>query len=177
MTEQIVWRSPDSIILTRGSEPFGELLNMTRGFPINWGKMWKSSEALYQAARFPDSEQIQEDIRASTNGFTAKLVAKANISHTRDDWDDIRVAVMRQVLEAKYTQHKKIREIIADTGTRDIVEQSKRDGFWGACQSDVARGWLGLNMLGQLWMDIRSGIPKQDERIYLPGASLDAFFI
>jgi type I restriction enzyme S subunit len=171
-----VYNPAECIVLTRGKEPFGELLNMTAGFPIEWdNRIWKSSEALYQAARFPDLFQIQEDIRNASNGFTAKLVAKAHAILTRPSWmEGIRVHAMRQVLGLKYTQHERIREVLAETGTKVIVERSHRDHFWGA--TPCGDMLLGENMLGQLWIDIRTNIPQQVGQNYLPGATLDAFF-
>lgn len=173
-----VWHAENAVIIRKGSDPFGELLNMTRGFPLTWdGRVWKSSEALYQAARFPDNFQLQEEIRNATNGFTAKLVAKAHKSETRAGWDDhINVRAMRQVLGIKYTQHEKIRELIAGTGTRDIIEWSTRDQFWGAKQLNGSV-FEGQNILGKLLMDLRTGIPRQGHSAYLPGASLDEFAV
>ena len=82
------WHPDNSIFIRRGSDPCGELLNMTGGFPIVWNnQVWKSTEALYQAARFPDPglNHLREDIRHATNGFTAKLIAKKNALLTRED--------------------------------------------------------------------------------------------
>jgi ribA/ribD-fused uncharacterized protein len=158
------------VVLTNGKSPFGELLNMTGGLPIKWNdKVWKSSEALYQAARFPDHPSIQEDIRQASNGFTCKLVAKSSASKTRPDWMNIRVYVMDVVLRLKWQQHALVRDALKRTEDRDIIEYSKRDQFWGAREDSMA-GWVGENQLGKLWMLIRGSTTN-----YLPGVTLDEF--
>lgn len=163
-------------MLTNGKSPFGELLNMTGGFPIEHdNRVWKSSEALYQAARFPDDHDIQEDIRNASNGFTAKLIAKKHAAETRDGWIDkqINVRAMAQVLRLKFDQHEAIRKVLYQTGDLPIVEQSKRDSFWGAKrEGDLL---VGQNMLGSLWMILRNVEGAFDSTLMLPGASLDAF--
>lgn len=166
-----MYENYEQVILTNGKSPFGELLNMTGGFPIKWnGLVWKSSEALYQAARFPDYPSIQEDIRQATNGFTCKLVAKSNTSKTRLDWMHIRLYVMDAVLRLKWEQHTIIRLTLEKTCDREIIEHSKRDQFWGA-RDEGPYGWVGENQLGKLWMMIRGST-----RSYLPGQTIDEFF-
>ena len=172
-----VWYPSDSIILTRGRDPFGELLNMTGGFPLEWaGKTWKSSEALYQAARFPDDESIQEEIRGANNGFTAKLIAKAHHVETRSDWETggVRLSAMIQVCTLKMEQHQRVRLALALTEHKPIVERSKRDQFWGTKPQEDGT-LVGDNMLGKIWMNLRFGRLMEYDKT-LPGNIISDFF-
>ncbi len=169
----------ECIVIRKGSDPFGELLNMTGGFPVVWdNRTWKSTEALYQAARFPDNFKLQEEIRHASNGFTAKLVAKAHANETRDGWieDKINVRAMLQCLGLKYTQHEAIREVIARVAGRQIVEFSTRDDFWGA-KPQPNGTLIGKNVLGQMWTGIARGIPMQPMESALPGVTIDQFVV
>ncbi len=57
---------------------------------------------------------------------------------------------MRQALEAKFTQHDDLRNLLLSTGTAKLVEHTPNDDYWG----DGGNG-LGKNMLGRLLMEVR----------------------
>lgn len=42
----------------------------------------------------------------------------------RDDWLDVNIEAMDQVLEAKFTQHPALRDMLLGTGDRELVEAS-----------------------------------------------------
>ena len=76
-------------------------------------------------------------------------------SYTRKGWDKVRVRIMRWCLRVKLAQNwVKFGELLLSTERRPIVEESHKDGFWGAKpQSD---GTLeGANVLGRLLMELR----------------------
>lgn len=113
------------------------------------GKLWQTTEALYQAMKFVE-EDIREKIRLAPNPKTAKNIAWANsISHP--DWEEAKVDIMLRILTMKAQQHKSIRDLLESTGDRDIIEVSKKDAFWGTGPNND-----GQNMLGKLWMRVRA---------------------
>jgi ribA/ribD-fused uncharacterized protein len=152
-----------SCVFRKGTDEWGMFGNMTGGYPLyHHGVLWKSSEALYQAARFPDHPDIQEAIRNATNGFTAKLIAKAKIHHTREDWMDVNIPAMVEALYAKIGSNPKLWDVLEKTNDRDIVEHSgKGDTFWGTKLLDdhgetgKVNLYRGQNVLGKCWMFIR----------------------
>lgn len=156
-TELSTYDSNSCITFHKGTDEFGCLGNMTGGFPfVIKGVIWKSSEAFYQALRFPNHLDIQHDISQATNGFTAKLVAKANKDKTRKDWLDVRVTAMLLAMRHKWLCHVGVRNKIMHT-MAPIVELSKKDDFWGAWPVDeISNEIVGRNVLGKLWMHIRS---------------------
>ena len=84
-----------SIVFWKTTEKWGELSNMTSGFPLFINDSFiPSSEALYQACRFPDYPEIQKMVIGQPNAMYAKRVAQQNESYTRKDWYQYRVLIM-----------------------------------------------------------------------------------
>lgn len=138
------------------AEEFGKLSNMANHMPIVVdGVQWKSSEALYQALRFPHLPEVQEDIRQAGNAFLAKQVAYEHVKETRPDWDDVKVDAMKWVVTLKKDQNADFDHVLHSTIGRDIVELSARDAFWGAKpQGDKL---VGRDVLGDILTQLRDG--------------------
>ena len=129
---------------------------MHRGFPIQHGdRLWKASEGLYHALRFPGQTEIHDAINACENAYEAKLKAYEYIDQTRPDWQDVKVGFMEDVLRLKIEQHSALDIILDLTFDLEIVEKSSKDDFWGA-KPDGNGNLVGENVLGLLWMLIRS---------------------
>ena len=144
---------------TKVALPYGWLGNMSP-FPLNFGgKEWRTSEALFQALRFKD-ESIQELIRAEKSPMGAKFVMKANKEHiTTEPHSKKDVMNMKMCLRLKLEQHPQLVQELIDTGDKLIIEDVTARGdkggnlFWGAMLVDGK--WVGENMLGKLWMELR----------------------
>lgn len=139
------------------TEKHGGLSNMAGGFPllVNDTTIW-SSEALYQACRFPLSPEIQKIILAERSAMTAKMKSKKyRREHTRPDWDAIKVKLMKWCLRVKLAQNwQRFGEVLRSTGDKPIVEESQKDDFWGAKRSEEGK-LIGMNVLGRLLMELR----------------------
>lgn len=121
-------------------------------------------EVVWLSGRFPTSEHVYhwekfrrtnptvaEQIRFAPSAHEAFKLAERSKSSRRKDWDEVKVDVMREILRAKVDQHEYVRRKLLATGDRALIEDSWRDDFWGwGPQRD------GQNMLGNLWMEIRS---------------------
>ncbi len=167
----------------RKKDSFWELSNMAGGMPLYFDNTkWNSSEQLYQASKYypdavciPDSSKtknniianVVERIKAQANARGAKMTQKCAVKAglVRHDWDDpnheVRILSMLWVLELKL-YHNRISlnntpsfgEILKATGTRPIVEVSRKDFFWGC--KDTGNGTLeGQNVLGKLLEIVR----------------------
>lgn len=117
--------------------------------PYN-GRIWMTSEHAYQAAKFEDKEVI-DLIHESLSAHDSKKVAQVYKNKIRKDWEDVKIAVMEDIIRAKIETHPYVREKLLGTGDREIIEDSHQDSFWG-------RGidFKGRNELGKVWMKIRS---------------------
>lgn len=146
----------DCVVFHKTKEAFGGLSNMAAGFPLDVaGVPVRTSEALYQACRFPHKPDLQSQIISERSPMAAKMRGKPFRNETRADWDDVRVAIMRWCLRVKLLQNwTTFSKLLAETGDRPIVEQSRKDRFWGAVPiaSDTLEG---QNVLGRLLMELR----------------------
>ncbi len=124
--------------------------------PVTYNdRLWKTTEALFQALRFRDRD-IRELIRAQASPFTAKLKAKAEKAKMIIEPGSVKdVDNMRLVLKLKIDQHPKLKDELLQTGTATIIEDcsKRRSSIWGAQLKDGK--WVGDNLLGKLWMELR----------------------
>jgi len=136
-------------------EPFGGLSNMAGGYVIRMGDVIvRTSEHLYQAFRFFDPE-IQKLVLAPPSPMTAKMVAKKHKHLTRSDWEEVKVPIMEWVVELKLLNNMATFGplLLSALSKNEIVEISKKDGFWGAIpMKNDPRYAQGVNALGRiLW--------------------------
>jgi ribA/ribD-fused uncharacterized protein len=144
-----------SVVFSKTNEKFGGLSNMCRGFPlvVN-GIQFRTSESLYQSCRYPDHPEVQRFVIDQTSPMMSKRVPNRS-QLTRPDWDEVRVQVMRWCLRVKLSQHlDRFGGLLWSTDRRPIVEESRKDEFWGSKPTED--GFLvGSNVLGRLLMELR----------------------
>ena len=89
--------------------------------------------------------------------MTAKMKSKPHRKDSRPDWDEVRYKVMRWCLRVKLAQnYAEFGRLLLATRDRPIVEQSRKDDYWGAKLADEAGDTLiGQNVLGRLLMELR----------------------
>lgn len=145
-----------AIIFRKTNEAFGGLSNMAPGFPLQVNALRiRTSEALYQACRFPHMPDVQLRILRESSPMTAKMRSKPFRKDSRPDWDDVRIAIMRWCLRMKLACNwDKFSRLLIETGERPIVEESRKDAFWGAKPIDDET-LEGCNVLGRLLMELR----------------------
>jgi ribA/ribD-fused uncharacterized protein len=128
------------------------------------GVIWPSSEHFFQASKFLNND-IAEKIRVSKSPFEAAQLGRTRSTPIRDDWEDIKIEIMRLALEKKFYQYHDLKIKLLDTGEMVIVEHTANDHYW----ADGGDG-TGKNMLGFLLMELRQKIKKQfpNEQWILP---------
>lgn len=152
----------DRINFSKNKDPFGWLSNMSP-YPIKLGDVeYRTSEALFQALRFTD-EKIKEAIRAEKSPMSAKMVMINNEkSLAIEKYSKQDIMNMKMCLKLKIDQHPHLKEELINTGDLIICEDVTSRGdkgsnlFWGAMLKDGE--WVGENMLGNLWMELRKTI-------------------
>ena len=152
-----------SVVFLKTNERFGGLSNMAPGFPLRVnGVRIRTSEALYQACRFPHLPDVQRKIIDEHSPMTAKMRSKPFRKDSRPDWDAVRVKIMRWCLRVKLAQNwREFGRLLMATADRPIVEQSRKDDFWGAKVAEDG-SLVGMNVLGRLLMELREQL-KGDE--------------
>jgi ribA/ribD-fused uncharacterized protein len=130
-----------------------------------------TTEALYQACRFPDYPEIQEEIVKQKSPMAAKMKSKPHrIKCTRADFEEEKAAIMYWCLRVKLACNSTgFGNLLKRTGTRAIVEVSHKDLFWGTKEDKSnPNNVIGANVLGQLLMELRSFyLENQVSKAYL----------
>ena len=158
------YEGESSIVFRKTGERYGGLSNMAAGFPlvVN-GIQIRTSEALYQACRFPHLPDVQRLVIDQASPMAAKMRSKPFRKQSRSDWDTVRVKVMRWCLRVKLSQNwERFGALLKATGDRPIVEESAKDDFWGAHLLEDGR-LAGHNVLGRLLMELRDELASRPE--------------
>ena len=121
-------------------------------FKVEWnGYLFSSVEEAYQAASFMGSdEELVEKIKKSHSADEAQRIAYANRDKRREDWDDVKISIMEELLRLKIEQNPYVKKKLLQTEDYMIVEGSPKDDFWG-----WESNRNGQNNLGKLWMKLR----------------------
>ncbi|MDJ0612666.1 MAG: NADAR family protein [Rhizobiaceae bacterium] len=155
---------PETIKFYRVKDPYGCFSNFSP-HPISIQMKWPTSEHYFQAMKFQDFE-IHMRILQTQSPMEAAKVGRDRSLPLRQDWEDVKVDIMRQALQAKISQHADVRTALLSTGDATIVEHTKNDSYW----ADGGDG-TGQNMLGKLLMEIRDFLNCDgpfDELAYAP---------
>ena len=147
------------ITFTKVALQYGWLGNMSP-YPIIYeNKLWRTTEALFQALRF-DDDNIRELIREQKSPMAAKMIAKKYRDQiTIDPLGPIDYANMVTCINLKIEQHPILLEMLLETNDSMIIEDVTSRGsrgsnlYWGAMKN--GEDWVGQNKLGEIWMSIR----------------------
>lgn len=130
-------------------DDYGEFSNFA-DFPIRVkGEVWPTSEHYFQAQKFEDASYRKKIRKAKTPMIAARL-GRDRSKKLRRDWESVKVGVMRDALNAKFTQHARLLDLLLSTGDLKLIEHTANDSYWG----DGGDG-SGRNMLGRLLMELR----------------------
>lgn len=155
------YRRESSVVFLKTKEAFGGLSNMAGGFPLSVnGIHILTSEALYQACRFPHLPHVQRLIILQKSPMTAKMKGKPHRGNSRRDWNDVCVPIMHWCLQVKLAQNwDRFSSLLLETRDRPIVEESRRDDLWGAKPVDE-QTLIGRNVLGRLLVELRESVRR-----------------
>lgn len=112
------------------------------------GQRYPTSEHAFQAAKTLSPVRRRYIAGLPTPGQAKRAGRELNL---RPMWDDIKIAVMEEILRKKFADPD-LREMLIDTHPRRLVEGNTwGDTFWGV---DINLG-DGQNYLGKLLMKLR----------------------
>ncbi|WP_169301445.1 NADAR family protein [Pontimicrobium aquaticum] len=147
---------------------YGSLSNMAPNYPIHInGTILRTTEALYQALRFPNYPEIQKEIIQYASPISAKKFGRRHLNKTRSDWNQIRFKVMKFCIELKLYQNYDIfSKMLLATKDLPIVEYTDKDKVWGATLE--GEYYVGTNALGRLLMELREKVKNDKFELIIP---------
>lgn len=136
---------------------YGEFSNFA-SFPfILDGQEWPTSEHYFQAQKFED-EAYREKIRTTSSPIIAARLGRSRKIRIRQDWESVKVDVMRNAVRAKFLAHAELKSLLLSTGDEEIVEAAARDSFWGYGADGSGKNWL-----GRLLMEVREELREHEQ--------------
>ena len=124
------------------------------------GVVYATVEAAYQAQGFVKTAPgVAYRIFEAPSAYEAKMIAHVNNDLRREDWDDVKAAIMESLLRAKLQQHPYVKQKLLENGDCPLVEDSPTDSFWG-CGADRQ----GRNEMGKLWMKLRAELRQTHDQ-------------
>eukprot|EP00298_Acanthocystis_sp_HF-20_P011360 c19354_g1_i1.p1 GENE.c19354_g1_i1~~c19354_g1_i1.p1 ORF type:complete len:242 (-),score=78.97 c19354_g1_i1:19-744(-) len=177
-----------TILFFDEKKEFGELSNFWKmSHPLIFeGEEYKTSEHLYQAMRYIIAEQTPEiveyirEIRTAKTPYMSKILANQDVSDKRYEWRrklieiidkyydhvsiapqwfDVNIDAMRHILRLKFTTDQKCKDLLINTGSNLLAENSPYDDFWG-----LGRDGDGENWLGKILVEIREELKNSKEK-------------
>lgn len=125
------------------------------GIETDDGVRVPTAEHDYQAGKFEDPE-LRVQIYEAEDGYEAKKVAKRlenNGAHVREDWEEVRIDRMRNVVAKKFANGSRLAHLLIETGNEKLVEGNTWDDtFWGVSPPGSHNG---QNWLGRILMERR----------------------
>jgi len=112
-------------------------------------------------ARLAGDAEAVGKILAAPHPGAAKALGRQVRGFDEQRWAEHRFDVVVAANMAKFGQHPQLRDFLADTGSRVLVEASPLDRVWGIGlaaddeQATTPERWPGLNLLGFALMEVR----------------------
>jgi len=104
-------------------------------------------EHAFQASKTRITVERIAIAQATTPGRAKRAGRKVAL---RADWEDVKLAVMEELVQDKFDRHPDIRQKLIETGDVPLEEGNHwGDTFWGVCNG------VGLNHLGRILMTVR----------------------
>jgi len=102
------------------------------------------------------SERSRKRIRDADTPYLAKKRGRS--VNIREDWEEVKVDIMRKGLKAKFTQNESLKQKLLKTGDAYLEEGNDwGDTFWGV---DLDTG-KGQNHLGKMLMKLRDDLRNE----------------
>lgn len=118
------------------------------------GVTWPTVEHYYQAMKTENCIEREKIRKASGPSIAKKMGREVKL---RNNWESIKLNVMRNALTYKFNQNPDLKQKLIDTGDAMLMEcNTWHDNIWGNCQCSECRKIVGQNYLGKLLMGIRT---------------------
>ena len=130
-------------------------------------KYFDCGEKLYCWIRVDEGKkggkELREKLMKCSSGYEVKKLSYENKGLWRDDWDEIKVEVMKYVVRMKFKCNWELMNgLMLEVGSREVVEMNKHgDKFWG--KVNEGGKWVGENWLVRVIMVVWSEMSRERE--------------
>lgn len=116
------------------------------------GVRFQTLEHAYQAAKAKTESDFWKFTRCGSPGEAKKLGRTIEV---REDWEEIKVALMATLVAQKFGQ-RHFGSLLLATNPDKLVESNLwHDNFWGNCSCAKCLHIVGKNYLGKILMEVR----------------------
>ena len=157
----------ECVVFSKTKEAFGGFSNMSMEYPLEVnGMVFPTSEHFYQCMKYVDHPEVQREILGERNPLLMKNKQKKHRELIRKDWEDLKEIIMEVTVHLKLVTHwVKFGNLLMESGTKEIVERSKKDSFWGMIpQVSNPDLLVGENKLGLILSRFRELIRTEGTR-------------
>ncbi len=130
------------------------LSNYSRHHVAYEGVTYPTAEAVFAAAKTLDVSLRRRIAAAPSPGAAKRMGRQLKL---REDWEDIKVAVMREILAAKFSNATLAQRLIETSGQLS-EDNIWHDQIWGNCVCSAHKDIPGRNLLGILLMELRNDL-------------------
>jgi ribA/ribD-fused uncharacterized protein len=143
----------NSIETFRGEHVF--LSNFYFSFVLYNDIVWKTAEHAYQASKTLDPKEKKWIIDCPTPHLVKEIGKKLTL---REDWNNVKVQIMRDIIYEKFEYNKSIKEKLIATHPYILIEGNLwHDNFWGVCKCEKCKKVkVKHNHLGFILMELRN---------------------
>ncbi|PHS02693.1 MAG: Swarming motility protein ybiA [Blastopirellula sp.] len=138
------------------TESYNEFSNFAL-FGVEMDDRWYPTiEHYFQAMKFPGNDHA-EKIRLARTPASAKSLGRSRKVKLREDWEEVKIDIMRDAVLKKFTTHDELRELLLSTTDQELVENAPGDYFWGCGKSGSGKNWL-----GKILMEVRDQLKQRE---------------
>jgi len=119
------------------------------------GVNYPTAEHAFHAQKF-DDPLLADKIRDCGSPLAAWQLAHELKPQRRSDWNDVKVAILTDIIRAKVNQHQEVKDALLSSGSEEIIEINPNDDFWGSGPDGN-----GQNNTGKIFMQIRSELQSR----------------
>lgn len=142
--------------------PYGPFSNLYRRDFLFEGEVFPTAEHAYQAGKARKPEVRAWLMSAPSPALLAMAAHGLYYWDIAPGWSTMKFDRMKQILQAKFSQHDDLQRLLLETGDLRLVESATVDSavnrLWGEVNG------VGQNKLGQLLMEVRAELRKSKAR-------------
>lgn len=138
------------------SNAFDPLNNWSAHQVKVWDILFTTVEHAYHYRKFDQTApQVAQEILAAPSPWAAMQIERRHNEKRRKDWQAAKVGIMTEIIRAKVKQNQDVCDCLLKTGTKQIIENSPWDSFWG-----IGEDGKGKNVMGYIFMQIRKELQE-----------------